>query len=75
MMILTLLAAVHKVQGLAKVAHIVQQAHTICSQLLHISNVLLPKHILGRSNRCLDNDTCSPQTCIRNTTDLANSAP
>ncbi len=28
---------------------------------------MLPKHILSRSIRCLSNDTCDSQTCIRNT--------
>ncbi len=74
-MILMPHVAVHEVQGLATLAHKVHQDHIVCSQLIHISNVLLPKHILSRSIRCLDNDTCSLQTCIRNTTDLQDSAP
>ena len=73
LMILTLRAAVHKLQDLATLAHIVHQTHTVCSQLIHIYNVLLPKHILSNSTRCLDNDTCSQQPCIRNTTDLQGS--
>ena len=67
-------AAMHKLQDLAKLAHIVHQALTTCSQLIHINNVLLPKDILSNSTRCLDNDTCSQQTCIRNTADLQGSA-
>ncbi len=59
--------AVHEAQSLATLAHIVHQAHTVCSRLIHISNMLLPKHILGHSPRCLDNDIYSLQTCIRNT--------
>ena len=72
-MILTPHAAVHIVQGLATLAHIVHQAHTMCSQLIHISNVLLPKHILSNNTRCLDNDTCSLQTWseIRQTSKVA----
>ena len=42
--------------------HLVRLAHSVCSQLIHISNVLLPKHLLSRSIRCLDNATCSQQT-------------
>ena len=72
--ILTLRAAVHKLQDLATPAHIVHQAHTMCSKLIHINNVLLPKHMLSNSTRCLDDDTCSQQTCIRNTADRQGSA-
>ena len=62
--------AVHEVQSVVSLAHIVHQAHTVCSQLIHICNMLLPKHMLGNSPRCLDNDICSLQTCIRHTAKL-----
>ena len=39
---------VNEVQGIGTLARIVHQAHTVCSQLIHISNVLLPKHMLSR---------------------------
>ena len=66
-------AVANEVQGIGTLAHIVHQAHAVCTQLIHISNVLLPKHLLSNSTRCLDSDTCSLQTGIRNTTDLQNS--
>ena len=73
-MILTLRAAVHKLQDLATLAHTLHQALATSSQLIAINNVLLPKHMLSNSTRCLDNDTCCQQTCIRNTADLQGSA-
>ena len=65
---------VNEMHGIGTLAHLGHQAHTVCSQLIQISDVLLPKHTLSKSTRCLDNGTCSLQTGIRNTADLQNSA-
>jgi hypothetical protein len=47
--LLMLHVAAQEVRGLATLAHIAHQAYIVCSQLVQISNMLLPKHILSNS--------------------------